>query len=649
MADVPLLTTTRSASIAALSIASASPSTAVRGVDGRDGHDDGDGAGATAVTPGGSRAGVEMADVPAVDVARRVRMSRSEEARYRPWSTLHKALLRREFAAQVRAAQRLRAMGGARGGSSSSRPAHEDDGGSSVITSTRRRGVVGFIIDNLRDISMDWVLWANLWFLVPSIGYVIIDFARGYFQVHYTLLSALYILLAASFVADAVMYMAAWQGSEDPPNTSSRVGDAANIIASIGYVVTSVLYLYEGTIKMLSTVMFVEFMMAATFVVSAAGYLIGWWRYVDPADRRRGCKLSDGDMWGNMLNLAAALIYLVANAAGLWYHAMDPRSNIAALPPGGAANNGTIIPSFGGGDDEWVVGAPRPTPTESHLAMVSKWAVWGDVVYLVDAVVYCYVWYRDVVAASRASEEAVEVAGGSDTVALAAAGDRAAAVIEAAAAEAAAEASGSPVAARAALLDAPASPTVVEAGAALAAATAAGGSDEGGGADQPVFAEDALGVDDLQTGYQAFGRLGPACAALWNPRSACCRCFYARRPPPSLAAEAQRLAPLWRAAAAATIKYTAPELPADGYDDLLPDVTAGTGAVPVAPVLRVATAGAPSRRAVDSDGVAAVVAGLPLRTALSDAGLVLRDAALVAPPPLAHVRAPRGGVAGSIN
>lgn len=448
-------------------------------------------------------------------------VTRQREAMYRPWSRLHRALLLREYEARANTAHNRRTQDRAADTDGAVTPLPKPlvvPSGTALVADkwkprSPRRSPSGctFIRSHAKEITEDYILWANLASVVGAFGYVLTDFARGFFDNHWDFTYVLYVVLGFLFVGDAIAYWAAWQGCEEPPIRSARIADACNIIASMGYAGTAILYQFEVTERMLFIVLYTEFAMTIVFVISAVAYTHAWFVCLDPTQKHRGCTWKDADWWGNAFNVVPAMVYVLANAAGI-LHAFIRPDDLKSMAAGAGAtdshSSASVLGNYTGSDGgvSFVPGARGSRVGDAGaLALVSQFAVFADVLYLIDAFIYCYVWYRDVNAA-RAAAASPNRNNQSDSV------------CETQREGACKGAGAMPVAF-----------TNTES-ATTASAFELGGNNVGGGMEEDEERGDSsgsssLGIDDVSQGFQAFGFLGHCCVSLWS--SCCCQvCYY---------------------------------------------------------------------------------------------------------------------------
>jgi hypothetical protein len=232
----------------------------------------------------------------------------------------------------------------------------------------------------LSDIARDIDFWANLFNLVSACGYVFADFARGYVQHHANVTRVMYIVLAFAVQFQANCYLFAWQGSDPAPHWQAKWAEWLNVLGSFGYVCTSFMYMYESNPSIELSVLLIEASCVLLFVVSALLYIYAWITDM-PDHRNRGLTWRDTDMWANLFNAAAGLIYAVSSIAGLWVH-FNPLTRIHA---GTVSGQHVLVSVFGNSLGE-----------SEALRIVSKINVWGDACYVASAVAYYLSWIRDV-------------------------------------------------------------------------------------------------------------------------------------------------------------------------------------------------------------------------------------------------------------
>jgi hypothetical protein len=269
------------------------------------------------------------------------------------------------------------------------------DGKGAVVLATQSPSVLplitsfaGGVRSGWQDYVGDYVLQANLLYVVASVFYVWCNYSRGYLDDHAGFTDGLYIVLAAGFVVDAVLYLYSWQGAWPPPGYAALWGDYINIIASVGYLLTACMYIVETSEAMVQAVMAIEAGMVVLFVIDALLYHYAWLVTVPPGVRGRGCTWVDLDCWGNVLNIVPACLYLVASVVGMWVHQMQRRR----YESGAGGGLSSVDGGFGSPADP---GDLSPGGTFPALRAMSRINVWADVLYLADALVLCAAWWRD--------------------------------------------------------------------------------------------------------------------------------------------------------------------------------------------------------------------------------------------------------------
>ena len=219
------------------------------------------------------------------------------------------------------------------------------------------------------DFLTDYLLWASVLNILASGGYVFANYSRGYLDGHASFTDVLYVSLALAFLADSLLYLWSWEGSIPNPRRSALMGEYLNIAGSAGYVISSVLYLFESPSNpvILSTVLFLEAGLVLVFLADALVYLYAWYSVVPPNLRGRGCTPRDPEAWGNALNIVPSVLYLVGTVVGLWLNLTQVRE----------------VDGVTGGE------------TDNALRTMARINVWGDLLWLIDAVIYFIAWARD--------------------------------------------------------------------------------------------------------------------------------------------------------------------------------------------------------------------------------------------------------------
>ena len=289
----------------------------------------------------------------------------------------------------------------------------------------------------------DPLLAANALNLLFSVLYALLDFFRGWDEANAALVSAGLMVLGWGYLADAALYLMSWFAGPSAagawPRGAALWAELLNVLGSLLYAVTSVLYLWELTSARDADVVFgVEALCTLLFLLDAVLYFVAWYGAPAAPSAGRGCDWRDLDLWGNLLNVAAALIYVVANANGLLLHfssrgalveaegpvvaaaataklgspSLELRIPLAHLgnysaPDFAPAGASAALLSSGALDDEWT--PARPSAVLREMARVY---VWGDLVWAVDAAVYLAAWLRDTVTVEAWDEGEDEDEGG---------------------------------------------------------------------------------------------------------------------------------------------------------------------------------------------------------------------------------------------
>lgn len=252
-----------------------------------------------------------------------------------------------------------------------------------------------------KNLYNDPLFIANALNLVLMILYTLIDFLRSFDAANPALISAALIILAIAYVYDAYLYLRSW--GVELPTGFALSGEVLNILGSVMYAITSVLYLYEATNESDTDAVFgMEAICTIIFLVDAVIYFAVW--YANPAEYTpgRGCDWRDLDLWGNLLNVVPAIIYVVANVNGLMLHFSSRSSLDDALPP--SHLNQTLY----GEDPMLSLGEWKPSKSSTFLRDLVKVYIYGDVIWTIDAVVLIAAWCRDYVTWGEREEEEQE-------------------------------------------------------------------------------------------------------------------------------------------------------------------------------------------------------------------------------------------------
>ena len=246
-----------------------------------------------------------------------------------------------------------------------------------------------------RGLCADLGFWAAILNVAGSVGYVLADAFRASLYSKYVFSNVLFIALAVVFVIDALLYLKLWDGAEPPPSRSALWGEYLNIAGSVGYLVVAVLTFHRTQTRSLLNFAMVglNVVCVCTFVLDAIVYAVVWWKSRGSADRSeqpreaqpRGIAsamcatvaavaalIHDVDLWGNALNIFASLLYLGGQVMAL-----------------------TILLE----DD---------TAIERAVITASRGAIAGDLVWLVDSLVFAESWRREWASASPTQGEVDE-------------------------------------------------------------------------------------------------------------------------------------------------------------------------------------------------------------------------------------------------
>jgi hypothetical protein len=253
----------------------------------------------------------------------------------------------------------------------------------------------------------------NLLFMVL---YVLLDFSRGWDAANQTVVSVGFIVLGAGYVADAVLYLASW--GEEWPTGAAAWGEALNIAGSVIYMASSVMYLYQSNDADSSAVFIIEAAATVIFLVDGLVYYAAWLA-AEPVAPRKGCHWRDINLWGHVLNIVPAAIYVMSAINGLLVHfssrdalVTGAAGNPQPPPPGGGGAGGggvgaaaaavatAAAAAAAGGLGEW-----RPERPTSIMRAMTKVYIWGDVLWTVDAAILVAAWAKDTCVPEEEEEE----------------------------------------------------------------------------------------------------------------------------------------------------------------------------------------------------------------------------------------------------
>ena len=252
------------------------------------------------------------------------------------------------------------------------------------------------------DLQRDPLFLANALNLVFMLLYTLLDFFRAWDASNPTVVSAGLVILGWGYVLDALLYVQSY-GREWPAG-AALVGEATNVVGSLLYAVTSVLYFWETDSATDSDVIYcMEATSTGIFLVCGTCYFVAW--YEQPAAKRagRGCDLRDLDLWANLFNVAASIVYVVAAANGLMLHFSSRDALIESvapppLPP--HAGNSTMAEAAVTAASTLgaaVLGEWKPGRPAEILRSMAKVYVYGDILWTIDAGLYIAAWVRDYV------------------------------------------------------------------------------------------------------------------------------------------------------------------------------------------------------------------------------------------------------------
>jgi len=225
--------------------------------------------------------------------------------------------------------------------------AADDDGGATLslrvpccLRLRWRRGAPAVSLSPARlrlpaGLHRDPLFLGNVLNLALMILYTLLDFFRAWDASNAEIVSAGLILLAFGFVLDSALYLAVWGApAEWPAITSPAIAaELLNVLGSCLYAVTSVLYLYEASSAVDTDVVFgMEAVSTLVFLVDGVLYFVAWYEAPAKKERGRGCDWRDLDLWANLMNVAPAIIYVVAAANGLLLHFSSRSGLVEALP-----------------------------------------------------------------------------------------------------------------------------------------------------------------------------------------------------------------------------------------------------------------------------------------------------------------------------
>lgn len=243
---------------------------------------------------------------------------------------------------------------------------------------------------------------------IAMVLYTFFDFARAFDAANPLLLSVSFIILGFAYVVDSVLYLQSW-GAEWPTGVALW-GELLNIGGSCIYAATSIMYLYQSQVEADSDSVFIlESIATVIFFVDAVLYLMAWYKDNDRC-LKNGCPdPRDLNLWGNLLNIAPAIIYMIASCNGLALHFSSRDSLVGAVYHGNstlASGSGFV---YGGGI--YSFGEWRPERPAAIMRAMAKVYVWGDLLWTIDAAILLVAWAQDVSCAEDEEDADVDQIG----------------------------------------------------------------------------------------------------------------------------------------------------------------------------------------------------------------------------------------------
>ena len=192
------------------------------------------------------------------------------------------------------------------------------------ISSVRPSVATTKFVSGLRSAAARWCpgdasFLGTLFFLATSIFFVGLDLGfdegvRGVIPPRG--LTGLQALAGIGVVVSSLYYLYAWQGvaPADAPSTTALAAEYVNVFASLLYVGASWAGFAIGTPAAATAVYILQFASNALYFADALLYSRAWWADIRAAGPRphRGCDLRDANFCGNVTNVLAAAIYVVA-------------------------------------------------------------------------------------------------------------------------------------------------------------------------------------------------------------------------------------------------------------------------------------------------------------------------------------------------
>jgi hypothetical protein len=257
----------------------------------------------------------------------------------------------------------------------------------------------------LRDNLLDPLFLGHLLNLLFMVCYTILDFARGWDAANPKVVSVGFIVLGVGYVGDAWLYLRSW--GEEWPTGVALAGEVLNLVGSVIYACSAVMYLYQSQVADSDAVFIIEATATFIFLLDAVLYLMAWYAAEPvPSVGRTGCHPLSINLWGHLLNVAPAIIYVISAVNGLMLHfsTRDSLIESAEAPPGSGGGGG----GGGSGVREGTLGDWRPEHPANVVREMAKVYIYGDLLWTIDAAVLMVGWCMDTCVEAEEGEEGEE-------------------------------------------------------------------------------------------------------------------------------------------------------------------------------------------------------------------------------------------------
>lgn len=272
----------------------------------------------------------------------------------------------------------------------------------------------------LKDNYRDPLFLGHVFNLLFMIFYVLLDFSRSWDAANPTTVSAGFIILGIGYIWDSILYLQSW--GDEWPTGVALYGELLNIIGSVIYACSAVMYLYEGDSPDADSVFIIEALATVIFLVDAILYFMAWYA-AEPIAPGKGCHYRDINLWGHLFNILPAIIYVMSAINGLIIHfatrdsliedPLPPFINTTATHTGTSYDDmsrsilsGTGLSFF---TDGWTylfsVGEWKPERPASIVREMTKIYIYGDLLWTIDAAILMAGWCMDTCVVTEDDDE----------------------------------------------------------------------------------------------------------------------------------------------------------------------------------------------------------------------------------------------------